>query len=110
MCVCEFWLEAAASAADLTVTPERRIACSVSDEPNRSFLKERTQNRISAFFLPRVNIIMQINRPMNAQKLNCKRKSVSDLNDKNKEKENQMGVKLFLQKQNYADVNPFAPK
>lgn len=53
---------------------------------------------------------MQINRPMNAQKLNCKRKSVSDLDDKNKEKENQMGVKLFLQKQNYADVNPFAPK
>lgn len=50
MCVREFWPKAAASAADLTVTPERRIACSVSDEPNRSFFKERTQNRISAFF------------------------------------------------------------
>lgn len=53
MCVCEFQPKAAASAtsaADLTVTPERRIACSVSDEPNRSLFKERTQNRISAFF------------------------------------------------------------
>lgn len=50
VCVREYWLKAAASAADLTVTPERRIACSVSDEPNRSFSKERTQNRISAFF------------------------------------------------------------